>query len=119
MTRPLNCMVVDDEFLIAFGLSEQLKRLGHSDVATFQSSDDALTYLADHTPDMAFVDLNLGRGQSGLAVIDRLKELGVAFILISGIPPSDGTLETAAILLKPFSKADLIQKIASVLYAPD
>jgi len=59
-------LVVDDEALVALHLEQKLQLLGHNVVGTAFSATEALEQTAAHLPDLVLMDINLGRGISGI-----------------------------------------------------
>ena len=89
-------LVVDDEPYIRFFLERLLTSEGHEVVSL---ADGTAALEAIHQPfDLALLDINLGRGPSGLDVLEALHQHqpDAAVILLTG----QGTLETAVIALR-------------------
>ncbi len=79
----LRVLVVEDEAIISFLLEDMLGELGAADVRHAGNVASALAYLADHTPDLAVLDVNLG-GERVYPVAERLEALGVTFLFTTG-----------------------------------
>jgi DNA-binding response OmpR family regulator len=77
-------LVVEDESLIAMMIEEALDAAGYAIGGIASSEDEALRLAKRHPPRFAVLDINLGRGGSGLVVGRRLRELGVGLIYASG-----------------------------------
>lgn len=77
-------LVVEDEFLIAMDLELMLRRHGWRVLGPASTVAGALRLLEDgaERPDAALLDVNL-RGEAVTPVADRLRALGVAFVLAS------------------------------------
>jgi CheY-like chemotaxis protein len=92
---------VDNEPTILTGLSALLERWG----ARAVTASDAAEALEHHGPfDAALVDLHLGEGPDGLAVIDVLRERGVSAIALITADPDEtlqGLAEAAGAVLLP------------------
>ena len=76
-------LVVEDEALVALHLEQRLQMLGHSVVGTAFSGTDALEQTAAHLPDLVLMDINLGRGISGIEAaqqINRFFDIPVVFV---------------------------------------
>lgn len=78
----LSVLIVEDEFLIAMDVEMMLEQNGHAVLATAPSVEKALSLLEDARPDVALLDLNL-RGQLVFPVAERLRNLGIPFVLAS------------------------------------
>ena len=76
-------LVVEDEALVALHLEQRLHMLGHTVVGTAFSGTDALEQTAAHLPDLVLMDINLGRGISGIEAaqqINRVFDIPVVFV---------------------------------------
>ncbi len=67
-------LVVEDERAIQLALSGLFRREGH-EVGVASSGDEALALLRAETWDLVLTDLSLGRGPSGMEVLEAAKEL--------------------------------------------
>lgn len=77
-------LVVEDEYLVATALAEELADVGVDVVGPAPSVSRALA-LIDRTPDLdlALLDVNLG-GEAVYPVADALARRGVGFVLVTG-----------------------------------
>ncbi|QRM30470.1 response regulator [Microvirga sp. VF16] len=66
--KPLRILIVEDEILIALELESLLQDLGHEVVGMATSSEEALSLGQDIKPDLAFVDVHLADGPTGVDV---------------------------------------------------
>ena len=106
-------LVVEDEALVALHLEQRLQMLGHSVVSTAFSGTDALEQTAAHLPDLVLMDINLGRGISGIEAaqqINRVFDIPVVFVTAHS---NDAILQKASAagpygyVLKPFEDSAL------------
>lgn len=81
-------LIVEDEWLLAEGLKIDLEEHGCSVLGLALSCKDALDILADHRPDLAFIDTQLG-DETCEAVLDACDQDGVPVILFTGHTESD------------------------------
>lgn len=83
--KPLRLLVVEDECLIAFELSDFLEDLDHQVVGMAAAPDQALRLFREPGGqiDAALVDANLG-GQSSAPIISALVAAKVPFAITSG-----------------------------------
>ena len=79
----LNVMVVEDEAIISFLIEDMLLTLGCASVVHAAAVKQALSVLAQNTPDAAVLDVNLA-GEPGYAVAEKLEESGVPFVFATG-----------------------------------
>ena len=106
-------LVVEDEALVALHLEQRLHMLGHTVVGTALSGTDALEQTAAHLPDLVLMDINLGRGISGIEAaqqINRVFDIPVVFVTAHS---NDAILQKASAagpygyVLKPFEDSAL------------
>jgi DNA-binding response OmpR family regulator len=110
MPRPFNILLVEDEPMVQFAMSEGLRDAGHS-VIIAASVDEAFTALTqEHNFEVVLLDLRLG-DQRGEEIFVRLVGRGVAYppvIIVSAQPEFDirravQRISAAGALLKPAS----------------
>src|SRR5207244_11378453 len=78
-----DALLVDDDVSFQAALAELVRAEGFS-VETAASLGEARTYLSEHTPDLALVDLRLPDG-SGLELLREIdSQVGTEIVLISG-----------------------------------
>jgi two-component system, response regulator PdtaR len=70
--KPLRILIVEDEILIALELESLLQDLGHDVVGMAASSGEALSLGQELKPDLAFVDIHLADGPTGIDVARHL-----------------------------------------------
>jgi CheY-like chemotaxis protein len=81
-------LVVEDEPIIAELLADMLMELGCATVWATDTVAEALGFLAQHSPDLAVLDVHL-HGDVSYAIADRLKQTGIPYIFSSGHPASE------------------------------
>ncbi len=104
----IKILLVEDEFLVAASLKIVLEMMGYEVVGV--ADDVASTVIqAERThPQIAFVDIQLAHGDSGLDAAAELQKLGVICIFLTGNPPSGPRPDLAlGCLPKPFSDQSL------------
>ena len=98
-------LIVDDDLSVGQVLKDMVEGIGFA--VTHVVHDDSAAYAlfdADHRWDVAFVDLNLGKGgPTGVEVARRASERSNSVIVITGLPRLPDTLSGMGLLLKPFS----------------
>lgn len=106
--RDLQVLVVEDSWHVANALKALLEELGVKVTGPAATPAEAERLLAARKPDVAIVDINL-RGEMAYGLIDRLSELGVRVVVISGYAiPQVAQSKVAAVLQKPFSAKALL-----------
>ena len=71
---PLNVLIVEDEALLAMDIEAMIEDSGHKVVGEAASLFDVEDLAADLCPDLAFVDIQLAKGTSGLDVCAVIRE---------------------------------------------
>jgi CheY-like chemotaxis protein len=119
MLAGLRVLVVDDEFLSAYEIERLVYKLDCTVVGPAASVNGALDLIADDTPDLALLDVNLN-GTLVTPVVKTLRARKVPYVLITGYSAEDllGVGLTAApIVSKPPVGGRLAQAIAQALQA--
>ncbi|NHK27056.1 response regulator [Parvularcula flava] len=110
-------LVVDDEPLIAMEIETTLSQAGFEVVHMAQSVETALTFLKDGVQlDGAVLDANL-HDESARPVVERLQELGVPLLMVSGYSADQigPWAEEVKLLRKPIVYAELIKTLNDIL----
>lgn len=77
-------LIVEDEYLVATALAEELSDEGVAVVGPASSVDNALALIADARQlDLAVLDVNL-RGENVYPAADVLADKGIPFVLVTG-----------------------------------
>ena len=104
MTSNQRIMIVDDEFLTAMALGEYLADNGFEIVGPFASSNEAMKFCDTAKTDAAFLDINLGDGETSEQIAKQLDDLGIPFVFLTGyseIPSKLAAFEGAKFIAKP------------------
>jgi DNA-binding response OmpR family regulator len=109
-------LVVEDEALIAMGLQALLEEAGYRVLGPANSSAAALALLDSDEPDVALLDVNLGRSDV-FGVANVLAERKTEVIFLTGhtaqkLPPAHRHLPLVA---KPYLPHVLLQAVKSAL----
>jgi len=113
--------IVDDEFLIATGLSIQLESLGMTVCGTAATADEAVALVQARRPAVVLMDVRLGGDKDGVdAALAIHKTVGSKVIFVTGSrEPATmariGLDHPAAVLFKPVSDWQLRQAIKEAL----
>jgi DNA-binding response OmpR family regulator len=112
-------MIVEDETLLALDMERTLLEKGHQVIGPFQTSAAALSALQNNLPDLALLDVNLGRGDDSLPVAKLLRDHAIPFAFLTGYAASRTRLgddyPLAEKIAKPCSPAlliDTVQRLA-------
>jgi CheY-like chemotaxis protein len=104
-------LVVEDEIFVAIEFENLLYDLGHQPVGIAADSRKALA-LAEQA-ELAFVDINLVDGPTGIEVGKALADLGVTVVYMTANPGQlgDGVPGTVGVIPKPVETAELRQAV--------
>lgn len=104
-------LVVEDEIFVAAELENLLYDLGHQPVGIAADSRRALELARD--AELAFVDLNLIDGPTGIEVGRRLADHGVSVVFMTANPSQlgDGVPGTIGVIPKPVDNTELRQAV--------
>lgn len=122
---PLDVLIVEDEALLAMDLEAMVEDTGHSVVAEAASLPDVAGLTEELRPNIAFVDIQLARGSSGLDVARLIGQRwpGTIIVFVTANPlkiPGDFA-GAHGVIAKPFSRTGLIsamEYIAESVIAP-
>lgn len=106
-------LIVEDEALIALHLEQIITDCGHRVVGIAFDAEEARALAAREHLDLAFIDMRLRHGASGLEVAKHLRETyDVPSIMVSGnlsgVRSEAAGLQTIALIGKPFIPATIV-----------
>lgn len=112
-SAPLRILIVEDERLIAMQLEDDIAEAGHEVVGSAMSSGEAIRLAERTRPDLAFVDIHLADGPTGIDVARRLtRPDNVVVFLTSNVKRiPDDFAGAAGVLNKPVSTHGLHQAL--------
>ncbi|BAI75814.1 two-component response regulator (plasmid) [Azospirillum sp. B510] len=112
----MKILIIEDEYLIAEGVSLTLQSAGHEVTGIADDLSTAVALAGREKPDMAFVDIKLANGSSGLDVARELKMMGIPCVFATGNPPNKAQAGGLGLgyIAKPFSPRVLVQTAAFV-----
>lgn len=108
-------LLLEDEAIIAMDVEMTLQSHGYSVLGPCNSIDAAREVIRKHRPDVALLDVNLGRGETSFPLAEELHDMGVPVVFLSGYSSSTvevpDTLRGATRLMKPVRENDLLAAI--------
>ena len=114
MDDPLRFLIVEDEALLLMQLEASVEAEGHEVVGTAMSAGEAIAVAGMVEPDVAFIDLQLLDGPTGISVAQHLRGTEkTLFVFITANAtriPADYA-GAAGIVSKPFSQAGITATI--------
>ncbi len=121
MKEPAGVLILEDEFMIAMEFETVLHDAGYRVVGPAADVDTALSLIEAEKPEMGVLDVNLGRNGTSAPVTERLRELGVPFVLCTGYQTSELVQrygDTVPILQKPVDAEKLVDVLRCLVPAP-
>ena len=104
----MKILLVEDEYLVATSLKFLLETMGYEVVGVADDVASAINEAERTHPQLAFVDIQLAQGDSGLDAAAELQKRGVICIFLTGNPPGGPRPDIAlGCLPKPFSDVGL------------
>jgi light-regulated signal transduction histidine kinase (bacteriophytochrome) len=103
-------LVLEDNFIIAKEMSEQLEDFGAKEIETLSNDIDAMELLKTVRPVFSILDVNLNNGATSEKVAEKLLELELPFIFVTGYGDEadlPSIFSSVPKLSKPVSNTDL------------
>jgi DNA-binding response OmpR family regulator len=115
----MRILVVEDEFLAALLLEEDLRAAGFSVVGPFNTVTQAAERARNEKLDVAILDVNL-HGEMVVPLAEELAERGVPFLFLSGYATRNLPEEFRGFprLAKPYDPALLVREIQRLASRP-
>jgi CheY-like chemotaxis protein len=111
----LRVLVVEDSWQVGTAVCNLLRSFGADVVGLAATTADAELLLAEHTPDIALMDVNLRGGELAYDLIDRLHSRGIRVVVTTGYDEIELPPEKAiAVLGKPMNVSHLLSILRSV-----
>jgi light-regulated signal transduction histidine kinase (bacteriophytochrome) len=102
-------LLVEDNLLIAMDAEDQLRRMGAEQVDVAGSAQAALRLLDQAPPDIALLDVNLGR-ENSFPVADALSARGIPYVFATGYGEASAfpdRFRNATVINKPYTVAEM------------
>lgn len=110
MSNPLKILIVEDEPVLLMQLEMMFEEEGHEVVGTAMSSDEAILIAQSTQPELAFVDIHLLDGPTGLDVARHLVRSGetlVVFVTANAKRVPEDYEGAAGVISKPYTQAGI------------
>jgi CheY-like chemotaxis protein len=114
MTEPLNILIVEDEALLAMELESLIEEAGHSVVGWAMSSSEAKAMVDTSKADIAFVDIHLSDGPTGLDVAEHIRRSGqpmVVFMTANTKRIPENFAGAVGVISKPYTMNGLMSAL--------
>lgn len=115
--RPLRILIVEDEFLIALELESLLQDAGYDVVGIAASSAEAIALGQKCAPDLAFVDIHLADGLTGIDVARELSgqhRVTVLFMTANTKRIPEDFAGARGVIAKPYTERGVKEALAYV-----
>ncbi len=115
--KPLRILIVEDEFLIALELESLLQDAGHDVVGIAASSHEAIALGQQLAPDLAFVDIHLADGLTGIDVARSLSDqhhVTVLFMTANAKRIPEDFAGARGVIAKPYTERGVREALAYV-----
>ena len=100
-------LVVEDDYMIAWALTADLKEFGFAVVGPARNLADAAAMAATSALNCALIDIALN-GESALPIAQILADRHIPFVFMTGaIESPEGRFQEVPTLLKPFTAENL------------
>ena len=104
----MKILLVEDEYFVARSIKILLETMGYEVVGIADDVASAVAEAEQTGPQLAFVDIQLAQGGSGLDAAAELQKRGGICIFLTGNPPGESRPDLAlGCLPKPFSNVGL------------
>lgn len=120
--KPLRILIVEDEILIALELESLLQDLGYDVVGIAASSADAIALGQELTPDLAFVDIHLADGPTGVDVARHLAaqhRVTVLFMTANAKRIPEDFAGACGVIAKPYTERGVREALSYVVAGYD
>lgn len=119
--KKVRILIVEDELIIAEDMKDILEDLGYLVVGITAEAQEAKRMLVATEPDMAILDITLGKDQSGLDIADFINQnVFIPFVFCTSYADKSTVtkakdLHPNGYLIKPFDRDDLFAAIEVAL----
>ncbi|ABD54986.1 response regulator [Jannaschia sp. CCS1] len=113
---PKRVFIVEDEVVVAFEMTDTLEDLGFEVVGPSVHLSDAEKKAETANIDVAFLDVNLGRGKTSAPVAKILRERSIPFAFITAYDAEHISFmePTDKVVKKPVSSPELLTVLRNV-----
>lgn len=115
-------LIVEDDAIIAYDLSETVLSMGHRVAGTAASMEEALETAARTRPTLALMDLRLAHGGSGITTAQALREKSsLPIIFVTAFAEElrrRGLDHLGPVIRKPFTREQIEHAITQAVFMP-
>lgn len=121
MAKELNIIIADDDAVTCRALRLLLNEHGHRVVGEAHDGEKAVELCVAHSPDVAFLDINMPR-MDGFAAAERIRSASprVGLIMVTSVPTLDNVQRAMQVgiggfVVKPFNAVKVVDAIGNCL----
>lgn len=113
MSEPLRILIVEDDAIIGESIHMHLESLGHAPFPPVDSEEEAMNIMSEHEVDLAFLDIRLNDGDSGIHLARYIDEQHrIPYIFLTAYTDDStlaevGQTRPSGFIVKPFRKNDM------------
>lgn len=118
----IRVLIVEDDIFIAQDIREHLEGMDYFVSGVAYDADEALVQLAENSPDIVLLDINLGEGKDGIEIATIIRDqYQLPFVFLTSYA-SKSVLDRAkptrpmGYIVKPFDEKDLFSTLEIALY---
>lgn len=114
MSEPLKVLIVEDEALLAMELESLVEEAGHQVVGWATSSAEAKAMVATTDADIAFVDIHLTDGPTGVEIAEHIRESQRSVVVFMTANPKripDHFAGAVGVIAKPYTMNGLVSAL--------
>lgn len=121
MTKKINILVVEDEFIISDYIQGCLTNLGYNVVGICTNYDEAIAALHHLKPDIAIIDISINGEKNGIDIGGYIRQHSNIPFVFASSHGDKSTVDKAkatqpyAYIIKPFTEEDLYAVIETAL----
>lgn len=113
----IKILIVEDDIFIAQDIKEMLEQMDYRVSAIAYDAKSAYTQLANNAPDFVLIDINLGEGEDGISVAEKIRQIyQIPFAFLTSyanrpIVQRAKLTRPSGYIVKPFDQKDLFAVI--------
>jgi CheY-like chemotaxis protein len=121
MNEKIKLLIVEDEYLVAFHLQEQLRKLGYEVDHPVATGEEAIRTVEQAQPDIILMDLRLAGTMDGVQTAEAIRtRFEIPIIFLTGYANEEvkervSGLKSVACIVKPAMPPAIEAAIAAVL----
>ena len=113
----MSVLILEDQLMIGYALRDTLQSLGFETVGPYGNLEAAFTALHSERVKFALLDVNLGAGKTSEPFAEKLLELSIPFVFVTGYgsaAPLAEKFRDFELFRKPVRPEDLLNAIGTI-----